>query len=170
MSEDLINCYKDCEKLIPLLHLPIQSGSNKILKSMNRKHNREYYMSVIEKLNKVNKNTKISSDFIVGYPEETEKDFRDTIEPVKEIGFINSYSFIFSPRPGTPAATKKLNNLEIKELETNFLNQSSLMQEAHQMLQDWENNKISVKKLWKKIKMKLKLFWKLRWFIQNQQF
>jgi len=111
MTEDLIDCYKDCEKLMPLLHLPIQSGSNKILKSMNRKHNREYYMSVIEKLNKVNKNTKISSDFIVGYPGETDEDFEDTMELVKKVGFVNSYSFIFSPRPGTPSATKKLNNL-----------------------------------------------------------
>jgi len=110
MTEDLINCYKDCEKLMPFLHLPIQSGSNRILKLMNRKHDREYYMTTVEKLRKINKEIKISSDFIVGYPEETEKDFRDTIELVKEIGFINSYSFIFSPRPGTPAAEKKLNN------------------------------------------------------------
>ena len=112
MTEDLINCYRDCEKLMPFLHLPIQSGSNKILKLMNRKHNREYYLSVIKKLKNVNKDIKISSDFIVGYPGETEQDFKDTIELVEQVGFVNSYSFIFSPRPGTPAATKKLNNLE----------------------------------------------------------
>jgi len=111
MTEDLIECYRDCGKLMPFLHLPIQSGSNKILKLMNRKHDREYYMAVIEKLKKVNKNIKISSDFIVGYPGETEKDFKDTIKLVEKIGFVNSYSFIFSPRPGTPAATRKLNNL-----------------------------------------------------------
>ena len=111
MTEDLINCYKDCEKLMPFLHLPIQSGSNRILELMNRKHNREYYISIIEKLKKANKNIKISSDFIVGYPGETEKDFEDTMELIKNVGFVNSYSFIFSPRPGTPAATKKLNNL-----------------------------------------------------------
>ena len=111
MSEDLINCYSDCKKLMPFLHLPVQSGSDKILKSMNRKHNRKYYLSVIEKLKNVNKDIKISSDFIVGYPGETEKDFNDTIELVKKIGFVNSYSFIFSPRPGTLAAEKKLNNL-----------------------------------------------------------
>jgi len=116
MTEDLINCYKDCEKLMPFLHLPIQSGSNKILKLMNRKHNREYYMSVVEKLNKVNNNIKISSDFIVGYPGETEEDFENTMQLVEKVGFINSYSFIFSPRPGTPAATKKLNNLEENEI------------------------------------------------------
>ena len=116
MTDDLINCYKDCEKLMPFLHLPIQSGSNKILKLMNRKHDREYYLSVIEKLNQVNKNIKISSDFIVGYPGETEEDFENTIKLVEKVGFINSYSFIFSPRPGTPAATKKLNNLEENEI------------------------------------------------------
>ena len=100
---------------MPFLHLPIQSGSNTILKLMNRKHDREYYMSVVEKLKKVNKDIEISSDFIVGYPGETEKDFKDTIELVQKIGFVNSYSFIFSPRPGTPAAAKKLNNLTESE-------------------------------------------------------
>ena len=115
MSEDLINCYRDCKKLMPFLHLPIQSASNKILELMNRKHDREYYLSVIKKLKNVNKDIKISSDFIVGYPGETEKDFKDTIEFVEKIGFVNSYSFIFSPRPGTPAAEKKLNNLAVNE-------------------------------------------------------
>ena len=112
MTEDLINCYGSCEKLMPFLHLPIQSGSNKILKSMNRKHDSEYYLSVIKKLKEVNKNIKISSDFIIGYPGETDRDFKDTIAIVEKVGFINSYSFIFSPRPGTPAAAKKLNNLK----------------------------------------------------------
>ena len=111
MTEDLIDCYRECEKLMPFLHLPIQSGSDKILKLMNRKHNREYYLSVIKKLKNINKNIKISSDFIIGYPGETEKDFKDTIDLVEKMGFINSYSFIFSSRPGTPAAKKKLNNL-----------------------------------------------------------
>jgi len=111
MSEDLIDCYGECEKLMPFLHLPIQSGSDKILKLMNRKHNRAYYLSVVKKLKETNKNIKISSDFIVGYPEETEKDFEDTIDLIEKVGFVNSYSFIFSPRPGTPAAIRKLNDL-----------------------------------------------------------
>ena len=111
MTEDLINCYKKSKKLMPILHLPIQSGSDKILKLMNRKHDREYYLSVIKKLKNINKDIKISSDFIVGYPGETEKDFEDTIDLINEVGFVNSYSFIFSPRPGTPASSKKLNNL-----------------------------------------------------------
>ena len=84
MTEDLIDCYKDCEKLMPFLHLPIQSGSDKILKSMNRKHDREYYISIIKKINQVNKDVKISSDFIIGYPGETEKDFKDTMDLVKK--------------------------------------------------------------------------------------
>ena len=121
MSEDLINCYSECNKLMPFLHLPVQSGSDKILKLMNRKHNRKYYLSVIEKLKNVNKDIKISSDFIVGYPEETEKDFNDTIELVKKIGFVNSYSFIFSPRPGTLAAGKKLNKLTESKKRLNKL-------------------------------------------------
>ena len=110
MKEDLINCYKDCEKLMPLLHLPIQSGSDKILKSMNRKHDRDYYLEVIQKLKKANKDIKISSDFILGYPGETKKDFEDTIDIISKVGFINSYSFIFSPRPGTPASEKIIND------------------------------------------------------------
>ncbi len=115
MSNDLIDCYKDCEKLMPLLHLPIQSGSDKILKLMNRKHGYKYYISVIEKLKKARKDIKISSDFIVGYPGETELDFNSTLNLIENIGFINSYSFIFSPRPGTPASTKKLNSKKKNE-------------------------------------------------------
>ena len=112
MSEDLINCYRDCEKLMPLLHLPVQSGSDKILRLMNRKHNIKQYLAIFEKLKNVNKNFKISSDFIISYPEENEKDFQDTLNLINTVGFINSYSFIFSPRPGTPAAIKKINDLE----------------------------------------------------------
>ncbi len=151
MTEDLIDCYRDCKKLMPLLHLPIQSGSNKILKLMNRKHDQKYYMSVVEKLEKVNKDIKISSDFIVGYPGETERDFKDTIELVKKIGFINSYSFIFSPRPGTPAASKKLNNLtenekRLKKLQNileNFQNENNnkyLQQNCEVLIENKLNN------------------------------
>ena len=112
MSDDLIECFKICKKLMPFLHLPIQSGSDKILKLMNRKHNQKYYLSIVEKLIKINKNIKFSSDFIIGYPGETKKDFKETINLVKKIKFYNSYSFIFSSRPGTPSAIKKLNNIE----------------------------------------------------------
>jgi len=134
MTQDLIDCYGDCEKLMPFLHLPIQSGSNKVLKLMNRKHNQEYYINVIDKLKKVNKNIKISSDFIVGYPGETEKDFEDTIELVKKIKFVSSYSFIFSPRPGTPSAAKKINN--IAQSEKNLKRLQALLEDLQN-----ENNK-----------------------------
>ena len=104
MTEDLIDCFKNCSKLMPFLHLPVQSGSNKILKLMNRKHDIKFYYSIIEKLKKINSNIDFSSDFIVGYPEEDDKDFEKTMDLVKKIEFINSYSFIFSARPGTPAS------------------------------------------------------------------
>ncbi len=113
MTDDLIECYADCEKLMPLLHLPVQSGSNRILKLMNRKHDIKYYLSVIEKIKKINDEIKISSDFIIGYPGEEDSDFNNTINLIKEVGFVNSYSFIFSPRPGTPAAKNKLNDIKI---------------------------------------------------------
>jgi len=110
MTEDLINCYKDCDKLMPFLHLPVQSGSDKILKSMNRKHDVKFYLSVIDKLKKINKDIKFSSDFIIGYPGELKEDFESTLKLIEKVRYINSYSFIFSPRPGTPAASKKICN------------------------------------------------------------
>ena len=116
MTPDLIEVYNNSKKLMPLIHLPVQSGSDKILKLMNRKHDRKYYLSIIEKLKKANKNIKISSDFIIGYPGENEKDFEDTIDLIKNVGFVNSFSFIFSPRPGTPAAEKKLIDLKENKL------------------------------------------------------
>ena len=116
MSDDLIDCYKNCEKLMPFLHLPIQSGSNKILKLMNRKHDIKYYLEIIEKVKKVNSNIKFSSDFIIGYPGENEKDYKNTIDIIKKVGFVNSYSYIFSPRPGTPAADKNINTSEVNKI------------------------------------------------------
>ncbi|MDA7741856.1 tRNA (N6-isopentenyl adenosine(37)-C2)-methylthiotransferase MiaB [Pelagibacteraceae bacterium] len=102
-SEDLIQVHKYCEKLMPLIHLPVQSGSNKILKNMNRKHTIEEYLEIIKKLKSIKSNVKFSSDFIIGYPGETEDDFQKTIELMKKVKFINSYSFLYSARPGTPA-------------------------------------------------------------------
>jgi len=104
MTEDLINVYKKSSKLMPLVHLPVQSGSNKILKLMNRKHTIEEYLKVYESLKEINPNVEFSSDFIIGYPGEDEDDFNKTMELIEKIGFINSYSFIFSARPGTVAA------------------------------------------------------------------
>ena len=113
MTDDLINLYKISNKLMPLVHLPVQSGSNKILKLMNRKHTVEEYLKVYKKLKAINSNIEFSSDFIIGYPEENDDDFKDTMQLIKKIKFMNSYSFIFSPRPGTVAAD--LNLVDKKE-------------------------------------------------------
>ena len=102
-SNDLINSHGTIDKLMPLIHLPVQSGSNKILKKMNRKHSIEYYLDLIKKIKQINPLIKFSSDFIIGYPGETEEDFEETLNLLKEIEFINTFSFLFSPRPGTPA-------------------------------------------------------------------
>ncbi len=102
-TEDLIETHKNCKKLMPLIHLPVQSGSNKILDAMNRKHTVEEYLEILKRLIKVKPEIKFSSDFIIGYPGETNEDFENTVKLIKQVGFINSYSFIFSARPGTPA-------------------------------------------------------------------
>ena len=103
-SNDLIESHSKFKKLMPLIHLPVQSGSNKILKKMNRKHSIESYLDLIKKLKQANSSVEFSSDFIIGFPGETDIDFNKTIKLIKEVKFINTYSFIFSPRPGTPAS------------------------------------------------------------------
>ncbi len=108
MSDDLIDVYKYTKKLMPLIHLPIQSGSNKILGLMNRKHTISEYLKTFYKLKEINQNIEFSSDFIIGFPGEDVKDFMETINLIKRIKFINSYSFIYSPRPGTVAANSNL--------------------------------------------------------------
>tara|TARA_B110000261_G_scaffold80583_1_gene92645 strand:- start:240 stop:1580 length:1341 start_codon:yes stop_codon:yes gene_type:complete len=130
MTDDLINVYKKSKKLMPLVHLPVQSGSNKILKLMNRKHTIEEYIIIYKKLKKINPNIEFSSDFIIGYPEENDEDFKNTMELIEKIKFINSYSFIFSPRPGTVAAdldlvdkNKSKERLEIVQKKL-FINQT----------------------------------------------
>jgi len=115
MTDDLIECYSTSKKLMPFLHLPIQSGSNKILKLMNRKHTVENYIDIYQRLKKINPVIEFSSDFIIAYPGETDEDFNDTMELVKKIKFINSFSFIFSPRPGTTASDLKLIDGEISK-------------------------------------------------------
>jgi tRNA-2-methylthio-N6-dimethylallyladenosine synthase len=137
MTDDLINVYKNSTKLMPLVHLPVQSGSNKILKLMNRKHTIEEYLMIYEKLKKINPNIEFSSDFIIGYPEENDDDFKKTMELIKKINFSNSYSFIFSPRPGTIAAdldlvdrNKAKERLEIiqKQLSNNQIEKNKSLQ------------------------------------------
>ncbi len=106
-SDDLVEAHRDCKKLMPILHLPIQSGSSYILKKMNRNHSQEEYFKILDKLLKVNPSMKFSSDFIIAYPGETQDDFEKTISLIKKVKFINSYSYIYSERPGTPAAKLK---------------------------------------------------------------
>jgi len=115
MTDDLMDCYSTSKKLMPFVHLPIQSGSNKILKLMNRKHTVETYIDIYERLKKINPVIEFSSDFIISYPGESEDDFNDTLDLVKKIRFINSFSFIFSPRPGTKAANLNLIDKEISK-------------------------------------------------------
>jgi tRNA-2-methylthio-N6-dimethylallyladenosine synthase len=115
-TDDLIEVHKSCEKLMPLVHLPVQSGSNKILKAMNRKHTIQDYLRIIEKLKKIRPDIKFSSDFIIGYPGETIEDFNETIKLMQTVKFINSYSFIFNARPGTPAFNlSKVDNKKAKD-------------------------------------------------------
>ena len=104
MSDDLIQAHGDIPQLMPYLHLPIQSGSDKILKAMNRKHNVDDYRRAVEKLRNVRPDIAMTSDFIVGFPGESDADFADTIKLVSEINYAAAFSFKYSPRPGTPAA------------------------------------------------------------------
>ncbi len=103
VDDDLILAHKDVEKLMPFLHLPIQSGSNKILHLMNRRHSVDEYLKLIDKLRNANPNLAFSSDFIVGFPGESDEDFKDTLKIIEEVQFIQAYSFAYSIRPGTPA-------------------------------------------------------------------
>ena len=107
VTSDLIEAHGKCKKLMPLLHLPVQSGSTKILKNMNRGHTIEDYLIKINKLKESKPSIKFSSDFIIAYPGETDEDFKKTLLLMEKINFINSYSFIFSARPGTPSANLK---------------------------------------------------------------
>ena len=106
IDDDLLNQHKNNPKLMPFLHLPIQSGSDRILKKMNRKHSKNFYLSLIEKIKKEKENMAFSSDFIVGYPGETDKDFQESLEVIEKVRFASSYSFKYSPRPGTPSSLK----------------------------------------------------------------
>ncbi|AAU04251.1 tRNA (N6-isopentenyl adenosine(37)-C2)-methylthiotransferase MiaB [Rickettsia typhi] len=106
MTDDLIKLHGTEPKLMPFLHLPVQSGSNKILKAMNRKHDRDYYFNIINRLREARSDIVLSSDFIVGFPGETEKDFEDTLDLVQRVKYGQCYSFKYSPRPGTPGAIR----------------------------------------------------------------
>ena len=143
MSEDLINVYKNSQKLMPLVHLPIQSGSDKILKLMNRKHKIIDYLKIFEKLKNINSNIEFSSDFIIGYPGEEEEDFDSTIKLIKDINYINSFSFIFSSRPGTVAANLKLIDQNISKKRLDII-QDLLFENQISMNKSFEGKTINV--------------------------
>ena len=143
MTDDLIEVYKNSKKLMPLVHLPVQSGSNKVLELMNRKHTIQEYIDIYDRLKKINPAIEFSSDFIIAYPGEDEQDFNETFSLIKKIKFINSYSFIFSPRPGTVAEKLDLidRDISLKRLEKI---QQQLFEHQIQKNKSLENNIIDV--------------------------
>jgi len=143
MTDDLIECYTKSKKLMPFVHLPIQSGSDRILKLMNRKHKVEDYLDVYFKIKKINSDVEFSSDFIIGYPGETEKDFSDTLELLEKIRFVNSFSFIFSPRPGTAAANLEMIDSEIAKKRLIII-QEKLFNNQVELNKSMEGQKIEV--------------------------
>ena len=143
MTDDLIECYKKNKKLMPFVHLPIQSGSDRILKLMNRKHKVEDYFNVYNKIKKLNPDVKFSSDFIIGYPGETDQDFSDTLKLLEKIRFVNSFSFIFSPRPGTTAANLEMVDSEVAKKRLITI-QEKLFNNQIELNKSMENQKIEV--------------------------
>ena len=143
MTEDLIDCYSSSKKLMPFVHLPIQSGSNKILSLMNRKHKVEDYLKIYTKLKNINSEIEFSSDFIIGYPGETEDDFQETLKLLEKIRFINSFSFIFSPRPGTVAANLDMVNKDPAK-ERLMIIQKKLFNNQIELNKSMENKYVEV--------------------------
>ncbi len=105
MDDDLIAAHRDLPEMMPWLHLPVQSGSDRILAAMNRRHTRADYLRLVERIRAARPDMALSCDFIVGFPGETEQDFLDTLSLIEEVGYASSFSFKYSPRPGTPAAS-----------------------------------------------------------------
>ena len=155
-SHDLIESFSN-KKLANFLHLPVQSGSNRILKLMKRKHTVETYIAKINKLKKVRPNISISSDFIVGFPGETEDDFRQTMTLIETIGFDQSFSFIFSPRPQTPAASMKDTTSYDEKLDRLKRLQAKISSNAMKISKSMvgTNQRILVEKKSKKVKTQL---------------
>src|SRR6202044_2746904 len=136
MDDDLIAAHGEVEALMPFLHLPVQSGSDSVLARMNRKHKADFYIQLIEKLRSVRPDIALSSDFIVGFPGETDLEFAATLKLVETIGFAQAYSFKYSPRPGTPAATQEsqvpedVKNERLKQLQELIVRQQTVFNRA----------------------------------------
>jgi len=143
MTDDLINIYKNSKKLMPLVHLPVQSGSDKVLKLMNRKHSIKTYLEIFNRLKKINSKIEFSSDFIISYPGENEKDFKSTLKLIDEVKFINSFSFIFSPRPGTIASNLPMIDKK-KSFEKLEIVQQKLFDNQTKMNKSLENKILNV--------------------------
>jgi len=143
MTNSLIEAHGKNFKLMPFLHLPIQSGSDKILLKMNRKHNVTKYYNIIDKLKLWRPDIALSSDFIVGFPEETDEDFNQTLQLVENVNFAIAYSFMFSSRPGTPASKFKEVDLTIKKSRLSKL-QSLLKEQQKKYNKSFVNNTLEI--------------------------
>jgi len=135
MTDDLIAAHGECEKLMPYLHLPVQSGSDKILKRMNRSHTAEEYLALVDRFRAARPDILISGDFIVGFPEETAQDFEDTMNLIRAVGYGQAFSFKYSTRPGTPAAERAQvpadeANDRLQRLQALILEQQRAVQDA----------------------------------------
>ena len=143
MKDELITAFGDIPKLMPFLHLPVQSGSNRILKSMNRGHIVEEYVEIVNKLRSVRSDICFSSDFIVGYPGETDKDFQETIDLCEQVEFAQAYSFNYSSRPGTPASRKEELDENLKKTRLHIL-QDLLSKQQATFLKEQKNTQHKV--------------------------
>ncbi len=143
MTDELITAFGDIPKLMPFLHLPVQSGSNRILKSMNRGHIVEEYVEIVNKLRSVRSNICFSSDFIVGYPGETDKEFQETIDLCEQVEFSQAYSFNYSSRPGTPASRKEELDENVKKTRLHIL-QDLLSKQQSTFLKEQKNTQHKV--------------------------
>ena len=143
MTDELITAFGDIPKLMPFLHLPVQSGSNRILKSMNRGHIVEEYVEIVNKLRSVRSDICFSSDFIVGYPGETDKDFQETIDLCEQVEFAQAYSFNYSSRPGTPASRKEELDENLKKTRLHTL-QDLLSKQQSTFLNEQKNTQHKV--------------------------
>ncbi len=135
MTDELIEAHGTCSKLMPYLHLPVQSGSDRILKRMNRSHTRDSYLRLIERIREARPDILLSGDFIVGFPEESDADFADTLDLIREVNYGQAYSFKYSPRPGTPAAERgeveaAVADARLQELQALLTQQQKAVQDS----------------------------------------
>jgi tRNA-2-methylthio-N6-dimethylallyladenosine synthase len=143
MNDELIAAHGKIDKLMPFLHLPIQSGSNNVLKAMNRKHTRQDYFKIMEKIRVARPDIGISSDFIVGFPGETDQDFEDTLDLIRKVKFTSCYSFKYSPRPGTPAPNLEQIDEKIKS-ERLARMQDLLMEQQLEFNEQFEGKEMEI--------------------------